>query len=82
MYDKLVQLGDAMGLPEGITIMERRILDVNLRYGLHDWTIESWKAMFKLQSEIEDRLGYSIYKIFPEAVENLPNAKIKDLLTF
>lgn len=82
IYDKLVQLGDALGLPEGITIMERRLLDVNLRHGVSDITVEDWKAKFKLQAEIESMLGYSIYKVFPEVERNLSIKLIKDLLEF
>lgn len=82
IYDNLVQIGDCMGLPESITIMERRILDVNLRYGICDWTVEDWKVRFKLQEDIEKLLGYSIYKVFPEVERNLSNQLVKDILTF
>jgi uncharacterized domain HDIG len=82
LYDKLVQIGDCMGLPEGITTLERRVMDVNLRYGIAEFTVEDWQSKFKLQSEIETLLGYSIYKVFPEVKESLSKHFIKDLLTF
>ena len=82
IYDKLIQLGDGMGLPEGITVMERRIIDVILRYGIKDITKDDLKARFKLQAEIEDMLGYSIYKVFPEVETELSAHQIKDLLKF
>jgi len=82
LYDKVVQLGDCMGLPEGITILERRLMDVTLRYGVADFTIEDWQAKLRLQAEIEKLLGHSIYKIFPEVGEDISKQFINDLLKF
>jgi len=82
LYDKLVQIGDCMGLPDGITYIERRLIDVHLRHGVNHMTVNNWKAIFKLQNEIEDNLGYSIYKVFPEIEKEISNKLIKDILTF
>ena len=37
-YDKLIQLCDAISLPEGACIMEKRFVDVALRYGVRKYT--------------------------------------------
>jgi len=82
IYDKLVQIGDCMGLPNGVTLIERRILDVNLRYGVIESTMDIWKAVFGLQDEIEKLLGHSIYKVFPEIGKNISKDLVKEVLTF
>ena len=41
-YDLLIQLCDAISLPGGACIMEKRFVDVALRHGLPDFTIEKW----------------------------------------
>ena len=82
IYDKLVQIGDAMGLPDGITFIERRLIDVHLRHGINEITIDNWKSIFKLQAEFEEKLGYSIYKVFPEVEKEISKSLIKDILIF
>ena len=81
-YDRIVQLADAMGLPEGITIIERRLIDVHLRYGINEKTIENWKILYNFQKEIEEKIGHSMYKLFPETEKNIMEQLIKDILVF
>lgn len=71
IYDQLLQLCDTLALPSGFTIVERRLIDVGIRYGVDNKTVKRWKAFFALQNSIENRLGYSIYALFPEIEENL-----------
>lgn len=81
LYDKIIQLADALALPEGITTAERRLIDVYLRKGVDGNTIDNWKAFYKIQEEVESILGFSIYKLFPE-VKNIDQFLIKDVLTY
>ncbi len=82
IYDKLVQISDCMSLPNGVTIIERRLVDVHLRNGINESVVDTWKNLYKIQAEIENELGYSIYKLFPEAKENIDTKLIKEVLTF
>ena len=82
LYDKIVQLSDYMSLPEGLTLIDRRIIDVYLRYGFNEKSLDNWKAIFKIQEEIEEKLGNSIYQLFPEIKEGISQSLIKDILTF
>ena len=68
-YDKLIQLADSMAMPDRLVLLETRLIDVCLRYGMNDNMLETVKGIFKIQDEIEQKLGYSIYKLFPEIKE-------------
>lgn len=69
-YDKLIQLCDALALPTGYCLMEKRMLDVAMRHGVNEYTIEKWKATFEIQKCFEERIGKSIYSVLPNVVEN------------
>ena len=45
-YDRLIQLCDAICLPQGIVIMEKRLMDVVMRKGFRDFTLNKWRAWF------------------------------------
>lgn len=44
-YDRLVQLCDALALPIGFCLLEKRFVDVVIRYGTHPSTIDRWKKL-------------------------------------
>ena len=69
-YDQLIQLCDAICMPSGPVLMEKRLLDVTLRYGPNDFTTQKWQAFFNIQKEFEKAIGKSIYSLLPEVVEN------------
>lgn len=67
-YDRLIQLCDALALPEGFTLLEKRLVDVALRHGVNDYTLPRWRATFDLQTQFEQALGDSIYNYLPGIV--------------
>lgn len=69
-YDYLIQLCDSIALPEGICLLEKRLIDVAMRHGINDTTMEKWKKIFEIKEDFEKRMEKSIYKLFPEAAEN------------
>ena len=69
-YDRLIQLCDSLALPEGICLMEKRLIDVALRHGTNDLVVPKWKALFSVFSDFEARLGAPLYSLFPEVVGN------------
>ena len=69
-YDYLVQLCDALALPTGFCLLEKRFVDVAVRYGTHPATVDRWKAVLKIKTDFEDVIGCSIYEFLPNVVEN------------
>ena len=69
-YDRLIQLCDAIALPSGFCLVEKRLMDVALRHGVNDFSVPRWKAYMSLQKEFENIIGQSIYKVLPGVVEN------------
>ena len=75
-YDRLLQLCDALALPSGFCLIEKRLLDVTLRRGFNAWTLDKWKAFLHIQRDFETVLGQSIYDLLPGVVENTFKARI------
>ena len=69
-YDRLIQLCDAICLPSGPVLMEKRMVDVTLRYGANDFTTRKWQAFFVIKEDFENSIGGSIYDLLPGVVEN------------
>jgi hypothetical protein len=69
-YDRLIQLCDSICLPAGPVLMEKRLLDVALRYGFNEFTLAKWRAFFEIKRAFEAVIGMSIYKLLPGVVEN------------
>ena len=69
-YDRLVQLCDALALPTGFCLLEKRFVDVTLRYGTHPFTVDRWRAVLDIQKHFESVMGCSIYEVLPGVVEN------------
>jgi hypothetical protein len=69
-YDRLIQLCDAIALPSGYCLVEKRLMDVALRHGVNEFSVPRWKAFLEIQKEFEDTIGRSIYKVLHGVVEN------------
>lgn len=69
-YDRLIQLCDVLSLPSGACIMEKRFVDVTLRYGLSEATIGKWKSFIGLKKYFDRLCGCSIYSLLPNVLEN------------
>jgi hypothetical protein len=69
-YDRLIQLCDAIALPSGFCLVEKRLMDVALRYGVNEYSVPRWKAFLEIQKGFESAIGQSIYKVLPGVVEN------------
>jgi hypothetical protein len=74
-YDKLIQLCDALALPTGFCLMEKRMIDVALRHGLNEYIVTKWKETFQIQKYFEELMGRSLYNVLPGVVENTFNIK-------
>jgi len=69
-YDRLIQLCDSLAMAEGFVLMEKRMMDVALRYGINDFAVAKWKATFQIKQDFEAVIGRSIYDLLPGVVEN------------
>lgn len=69
-YDRLVQLCDALAIPTGFCLLEKRFVDVAIRYGTHPVLAHRWKAVLDIKAHFEKIMGCSIYDLLPGAVEN------------
>jgi putative nucleotidyltransferase with HDIG domain len=69
-YDRLIQLCDALALPTGFCLLEKRFVDVTLRYGFNDFTLARWQSYLAIKQAFEAEIGRSIYTILPGIVEN------------
>lgn len=69
-YDRLIQLCDAISLPEGPCIMEKRFVDVVMRHGMEAFTADKWKAYYAIKKHFDTLCGCNIYTLLPGIVEN------------
>ena len=69
-YDRLVQLCDSLALPAGFCLLEKRFVDVTIRYGVHPSTVDRWKKVLEIRAYFENEIGCSIYELLPGVVEN------------
>ena len=69
-YDKLAQLCDALALPTGLCLLEKRFVDVAIRYGTYPHTVERWKTVLNIKAHFEEIIGCSIYDLLPGVIEN------------
>jgi len=72
-YDKLIQLCDALAMPSGFCLLEKRMVEVAVRCGTNQYTAAKWKATFACKAEFEQVMGASIYTWLPGVVENTFN---------
>lgn len=69
-YDRLVQLCDSLALPTGFCLLEKRFVDVTLRYGVHPATVDRWKKVLEIRASFEKKIGCCIYTLLPGVVDN------------
>lgn len=50
--------------------MEKRLVDVTLRYGVNEYTLPRWQAFLRIQNEFDQALHKSIYDCLPGVMEN------------
>ena len=67
-YDRLVQLCDSLALPTGFCLLEKRFVDVTIRYGVHPSTVDRWKKVLEIKAYFEKEIGCSIYELLPGVV--------------
>lgn len=69
-YDRLIQLCDSLALPTGFCLLEKRLIDVVMRYGFNELTLKKWRAYFAIKAEFDQAIGKPVYSVLPGIVEN------------
>lgn len=65
LYDRLIQFCDNIALPEGIVLLERRLVDIVRRYGLDaENLLTRWESLFAIKEELETSMGCSVEEVF------------------
>ena len=64
-YDRLVQLCDSLALPSGFCLLEKRFVDVALRYGTPPVMAERWRRILEIRDMFEKKINGSIYDLLP-----------------
>jgi HD domain len=67
--DRLIQMCDMLALPEGCCTMEKRMVDVALRYGSSGQMIEKWRAKLAIKAHFDEATGQNLYYLLPGIVE-------------
>lgn len=70
-YDKLIQLCDAISTADGVSLIEVRMMDVIMRYGFADLTLDKIKALFRLKKHFDDLCDMNIYDLFYDEVRDV-----------
>ena len=68
-YDKLYQLCDSLALANGFCILEKRLVDTHRRYGVSEYTIPRWNAIYDIKAYFEKKTECSIYDLLPNIKE-------------
>ena len=68
-YDLLIQLCDALALPAGVCLMEKRLIDVARRHGINPFTIPKWNKVIEIFNAFQAKMDVPLYSLFPEAVQ-------------
>ena len=53
-----------------VMTLEKRLIDLIARKGVHENTVYHIKEAQKLKNEFDEMLGYNIYDLFPEIIYN------------
>lgn len=69
-YDRLIHMCDNIALHSGYVLMEKRMVDISMRHGVHSGTVKRWEELFKIKEYFEEKMGKSIYSVLPGVVQN------------
>ena len=59
-----------MALSSGFCLLEKRFVDVAIRYGTPPVTVERWKKIIEIKEQFEKKINGSIYELLPGVIEN------------
>ena len=69
IYEKIINLCDLMCTSVNLTL-EKRLIDIMVRRGVHENTVYHINEAQKLKKEFDDMLGFNVYNLFPDVINN------------
>ena len=69
VYEKIINLCDLMCTSVNMTL-EKRLIDIMVRRGVYENTVYHIKEAQKLKEEFDNMLGYNVYNLFPDVINN------------
>lgn len=69
IYEKIINLCDLMCKAKVMTL-EKRLIDLIVRKGVHENTVYHIKEAQKLKKEFDEMLGFNVYELFPDILQN------------
>jgi hypothetical protein len=70
LYDRLIQLCDGVTMASGYCLIEKRMVDVALRYGVNEHSVSKWRAFLEIKDELDRLAGRPVYSLLPRIVEH------------
>lgn len=70
IYEKIINLCDLMCTNVNMTI-DKRLIDIMIRRGTYENTQYHIKETYKLKEYIDSQLGFNVYELFPDIMNNL-----------
>lgn len=70
IYEKIINLCDLM-CTDVIMTVDKRLIDLIIRKGIHENTQYHIKETYKLKQYIDKQLGFNLYDLFPSIKDNL-----------
>ena len=69
IYERIINLCDLMCKNVNLTL-EKRLIDLIVRKGIHENTVYHIKEAQKLKAELDEMLGFNVYRLFPDILDN------------
>jgi len=75
-YDRLIQLCDCITMEDKYVLIEKRLIEVVLRYNLKNQVplgipvLQKWQKYLELKEYFSNIIGGSIYNLLPNVIEN------------
>ena len=75
-YDRLIQFCDCISMEDKYVLIEKRLVDVVLRYNLKNQVplgiplLQKWQKYLEIKDYFANMIGESIYNLLPNIVEN------------
>ena len=75
-YDRLIQLCDCFTMENKYVLIEKRLIDVVLRYNLKNQVplsiplLQKWQKYLEIKDHFSNMIGESIYNLLPNVIEN------------